>query len=150
MTKYFPSKGIYLIPSTGPNIWQKQHPSSKPLALKSFHHSNILPYINFFINVNIQKCSQFFSHSFQPYNVPYHILSGDSFTHSNLLQSQTQKHFTISYSSNIYCWYFMFLIFQIGGGIGTSPWFQYVLLQSPFIQILVHSYLLHLPWNLIL
>ena len=90
------------------------------------------------ILINIQHWSQVLPHSFQHSKIPFHnmflmenqvkiqqwyqLFSLAHFplfdsTHSELIQKQPQKHLTISSSSNISCWYFMFLIYTIGGGV---------------------------------
>ena len=93
------------------------------------------------ILINIQHWSQVLPHSFQHSKIPFHnmflmenrvkiqqwyqLFSLAHFplfdsTHSELIQKQPQKHLTISSSSNISCWYFMFLIYTIGGGGGWT------------------------------
>ena len=92
-----------------------------------------------YIQVNIQKWSQFMSHLLWPSYIPYQILSGGYFTHSNLQQIQTQHHLNISSYSNIYCWSFMLLISPIGRLIGPIFLFQCVLLRSLIFTIIVQS-----------
>ena len=43
--KIYPSKGPYMMPSTGPNIWQEQHPTAKPSIIELFHPSALLTYV---------------------------------------------------------------------------------------------------------
>ena len=45
MSRYYPSKGPYLMPSTDPNIWPTHTPSAKPSNIQSFFHYGIMAYV---------------------------------------------------------------------------------------------------------
>ena len=72
------------------------------------------PMFLLYIQLNIQNWSQVLSHSFHSSEIPNCVLSGGYFTHTKILQTKTQKHLTISYSSNLSCWFYVLNIYKTG------------------------------------
>ena len=76
MSIYYPSKGPYLMPSTGLNICQTYYPSAKPSNMKSFYPSDILTYV---LSGYLRKhptVVPIFSYSLQSTEIPYNALFG--------------------------------------------------------------------------
>ena len=124
---------------TGPTIWPTQNPGAKPSPLQFFSPGDILTSVTSGYPNKYQKVVP----SIFPLIITFwYSLSCSFWGLFNKIQptpNSSTKNIIISYSSNLSCSYFMLLISPRGGVIGTSNWFQCVLLQPLVFPIMVWS-----------
>ena len=104
MSRYYPSKGPYLMPSTDPNIWPTHTPSAKPSNIQSFFHYGIMAYVPCGYLFKYTKVFPSFSQSFTPSDITISQYSCSLF---HTLQPTTSTNTKISH----YIIFFQYLLY---------------------------------------